>query len=320
MSNRIKWVRTVYEDGRHNAFTDIKHFRDRYFIAFRSATGHGSYDGQIRVMVSDDLETWEQAALLTTVLDDRDPKLTVRDGQLYVIAQSRIPPLESEDLPARVQSHIWSSPDGATWSCATVGEPIDHVFWRPKEHDGWHWMAPYFCDRRDRDIWFVPLMRSRDMCRWETVSTIFDTHSPNETELEFLADGTLVAFVRNEDAEFGTPFAVAQPPYTDWEIHEQPLDVRGPMMTQVEGELFVVGRYMEPTDEGSLRDTRLYRVGDDFQLEKLCVLPEPEWAPPRGGDNSYAGAHYLGDGQLLLSWYSGTTDRANVFLAQVDVS
>ncbi len=183
MSDRIKWVHTVYEDGLHNAFTDIKLFKDRWYVACRSGKGHGSYDGQIRVMVSDDLENWEQAALLTTVLDDRDPKLAIHDGRLHAIAQCRIPPLESENITARVQSHVWSTPDGTDWSCATVGEPIDHVFWRPEEHDGWHWMAPYFCDRRDRDIWFVPLMRSRDLCRWEKVSVIFDTHSPNETEL-----------------------------------------------------------------------------------------------------------------------------------------
>ncbi|HUS80558.1 MAG TPA: hypothetical protein VM283_04760 [Armatimonadota bacterium] len=320
MSDAIKWVRTVYEDGRHNAFTDIKLFQGRWYVVFRSAMTHGSFDGVIRLMVSDDLESWEQAALLQTVLDDRDPKLTIRDGKLHVIAQCRIPPCEPENAPARVQSHVWSSPDGASWSCATVGEPIDHVFWRPKEHGGWHWMAPYFCDRRDREIWHVPLMRSQDLCRWEQVSMVFDSHSPNETELEFLADGTLVAFVRTEDADYGTPFCLARPPYTDWEVIEQPLDIRGPMLAQADGKLFVVGRYMEKGEETWLRDTRLYRVTDDYQLEEMATLPHPEWAPERGGDNSYAGLHDLGGGEALISWYSGTTDRANAYLALVDLA
>lgn len=320
MSERIKWVRTVYADGRHNAFTDLKRFRDRWYVVFRSATSHVSFDGIIRLMVSDDLQTWSEAAQLTTVLDDRDPKLTIHDGRLHVIAQCRIPPHEPEGIPARVQSHIWSSADGSNWSCATVGEPIDHVFWRPKEHGGWHWMAPYYCDRRDRSVWHVPLMRSGDLCRWEQVSMIFDTHAPNETELEFLPDGTLVAFVRTEDPDYGTPFCTAQAPYTTWQVHEQPLDIRGPMLAQAEGELFVVGRFMEQTEEGTLRDTRLYRVREDWQLEELCVLPAPDYAPPRAGDNSYAGWHYLGDGRLLLSWYSGTGERADVFVAEVDIS
>ena len=146
----------------------------------------------------------------------------------------------------------------------------------------------------------------------------------NETDIEFLADGTLVAFVRREDAGgAGTPLKTARPPYADWEQHDQPLDIRGPMLAQADGRLYVVGRYMEPKSDpegGRWRDTRLYRVQDNWQLEELAVLPEPDWAPPRAGDNSYAGYYYLGDGEMLLSWYSGNSEaRADIFLASVDV-
>ncbi len=325
MSARINWVRTVYEDGRHNAFTDIKLFGGRYYVCFRSGTSHGSLDGQIRVMASADLQHWEQVALLSTVLDDRDPKLAIWHGRLWVLGPTRTPnfpeELQSGVRPYHFQSVGWSSSHGSHWSPATVFEPIHHRFWRPRQHGGAMWVATHCTKPEEGREDYSALLRSTDMMRWQTVSTIHEGDRANETDIEFLADGTLVAFVRREDAGgAGTPFKTARPPYTDWEQHDQPLDVRGPMLTQAEGTLYVVGRYMEPTDEGSLRDTRLYRVGDDWQLEELAVLPAPDYAPERRGDNSYAGAHYVGAGELLLSYYSGTADRADIYLASVSIA
>jgi hypothetical protein len=325
MSDRIEWVRTVYEDGRHNAFTDLTLFRDRWYMCFRSATSHGSLDGRIRVMASDDLRSWEQVALLSTVLDDRDPKLAVWRDRLWVLGPTRTPnfpeELQSETRSYHFQSVAWSSADGESWSTGTVLEPIHNRFWRPREHDGAMWVATHMTHPQDGREEHVPLLRSTDMKRWEQVAVIHEGERANETDIEFLADGTLVAFVRRERAGgAGTPFKTAAPPYTDWEQHDQPLDIRGPMLTQADGTLYVVGRYMEPSDQGTLRDTRLYRVGGDWRLEELAVLPHPEYAPERGGDNSYAGSHYLGDGEMLLSWYSGTADRADIYLARVDVS
>lgn len=324
MSDRIRWIRTVYEDGRHNAFTDIRLFGGRYYVCFRSATSHGSLDGEIRVMASADLKEWEQVALLSTVLDDRDPKLAEFGGRLWVLGPTRTPnfpeELRSETRPYHFQSVAWSTADGVNWSPATILDPVHHRFWRPREHAGAMWVATHMTHPAGGREDYVPLLRSTDMVRWEEVSVIHEGERANETDIEFLADGTLVAFVRRERAEgAGTPFKTAKPPYTEWEQHDQPLDIRGPMLTQADGTLYVAGRYMEPTDEVTLRDTRLYRVADDWQLEELLVLPAPEYAPERAGDNSYAGAHYLGGSELLVSWYSGTTDRAEVFVASVDI-
>lgn len=323
MSDRIRWVRTVYEDGRHNAFTDIRQFGGKYYVCFRSATSHGSLDGQIRVMASVDMERWEQVALLSTALDDRDPKLAEFGGRLWVLGPTRTPnfpeELQSATRPYHFQSVGWSTADGQNWSPGTILDPVHHRFWRPRQHAGSMWVATHMTNPPEEREDYVPLLRSTDMVRWEEVSVIHEGERANETDIEFLDDGTLVAFVRREAAGgAGTPFKTAKPPYTEWEQHDQPLDIRGPMLTRIDGALYVVGRYMEPAGDRTLRDTRLYRVGDDWRLEELAVLPAPEYAPERAGDNSYAGAHSAGRGEMLLSWYSGTSERAEVFVASVD--
>ena len=33
---KIEWVRRIYEDGWHNAFTDFQFFKGRYYICFRN--------------------------------------------------------------------------------------------------------------------------------------------------------------------------------------------------------------------------------------------------------------------------------------------
>lgn len=326
MSDHITWLHTVYEDGQHNAFTDLTTFGGRYYVCFRSATAHGSLDGQIRVLASEDLRTWHQIALLSTVLDDRDPKMVVHDDRLWVLGPTRTPDFPEEMVRGarafRFQSVAWSSSDGESFSPATVLEPIDHRTWRPRAHDGAVWVASHFTWPEPGEEDHVCLWRSEDMLRWEVVSMIHEGQRANETDIEFLGDGTLVAFVRREEAAgAGTPFKTARPPYERWEQHDQPLDVRGPMLTQADGTLYVCGRLMEPKPEGgSHRDTRLYRVTDDWQLEELAILPAPDFAPERAGDNSYAGSHYLGGDELLLSFYSGTGQRANIYLASVDIS
>lgn len=329
MSDRINWVRTIYQDGRHNAFTDLTRFRDRWYVCFRAGTSHGSFDGVIRVIASDDLERWEEVATLSTVLDDRDPEFAQWDGRLWVLGPTRTPNWPEPHrgrAPWRFQSVGWSSADGREWSAGTVLEPIDHRFWRPREHDGAMWVALHCTNPAEGTLEHSALWRSTDMAKWEFVSVIHEGEYANETDIEFLADGTLVAFVRREDAGgAGTPFKTASPPYTEWIQHDQPLDVRGPLLAQADGRLYVVGRYLEPRPEdeggGSWRDTRLYRVTADWQLEELLVLPEPEWAPPRAGDNSYAGYYYPGNNELLLSWYSGNSEeRADIFLASIDIS
>ncbi len=325
MSERINWIRTVYEDGRHNAFTDLRLFRGRYFICFRSGTSHGSFDGQIRVLASTDLQHWEQVGLLSTVLDDRDPKMVEFGGRLWVLGPTRTPNFPEDYVrgsrPYRFQSVAWSTADGTDWAAPTILEPVDNRWWRPRVHGGAAWVATHFTWPEEGREERVILFRSTDMKRWDEVSVVHEGERANETDIEFLHDGTLVAFVRREAADgAGTPFKTSRPPYTRWEQHDQPLDIRGPMLTQIDGRLYVCGRYMEPTEEGTLRDTRLYRVTDDFQLEELAKLPEPDFAPHRQGDNSYAGAHYQGGGELLVSWYSGTSERANIYLASIDIT
>src|SRR6478736_10074439 len=81
-------VRKIWDQGGHNAFTDLIRFQDKWFCSFREADGHVGGDGKLRILESPDGETWKSAALLAeTGIDLRDPKLSITpDGRLMVVA------------------------------------------------------------------------------------------------------------------------------------------------------------------------------------------------------------------------------------------
>jgi hypothetical protein len=104
--------RMIWDQGKHNAFTDLVRFNDRWSCAFREGTGHGSNDGEIRVITSTDGDRWESAALLKTPdparPDLRDAKLAVTpDGKLMLVAAGRDVKLYN------YLTYTWFSDDGA---------------------------------------------------------------------------------------------------------------------------------------------------------------------------------------------------------------
>ena len=55
----------IWDQGKHNAFTDLIRWQDKWWCTFREADAHVGGDGQARVLVSTDGKTWESAALIS---------------------------------------------------------------------------------------------------------------------------------------------------------------------------------------------------------------------------------------------------------------
>src|SRR5688572_6368875 len=62
---RLLSVTKIHDAAPHNAFTDLTHFNNHWYCAFREGSGHvpGS-DGVIRVLRSPDANTWTSIAEL----------------------------------------------------------------------------------------------------------------------------------------------------------------------------------------------------------------------------------------------------------------
>lgn len=85
---KILEVRKIWDQGKHNAFTDLIRFQNKWYCTFRESEGHVGGDGSIRLLESQDGEEWKSVANITEAgIDLRDPKLSIaNDGRLMIVA------------------------------------------------------------------------------------------------------------------------------------------------------------------------------------------------------------------------------------------
>ena len=215
----IEQTETIYSDGRHNAFTSMVCWRDRYYVAFRSAETHAATwedgwgdspatYGKIMLLESGDLKRWTPSVILDSEYDDRDPKLLATAERLYVFGTAIIGPVR---LTMPQETYMSFTGDGRTWSRPVSAYRYNYGFWKPQTWCGVHYVAadvditPPEVTTRDQQ---VELLSSVDGQLWQPVSVIVRSEYCTETELLFLEDGTLLTFTRPHYV------SVAQPPYT----------------------------------------------------------------------------------------------------------
>src|SRR3954465_5384776 len=84
---RVLSVSKIWDQGKHNAFTDLIRFKGAWFCAFRESDAHVGGDGKIRILTSVDGAKWSSAAALQEQgVDLRDPKLSITpDKRLMLV-------------------------------------------------------------------------------------------------------------------------------------------------------------------------------------------------------------------------------------------
>lgn len=138
-------VERIWDQGNHNAFTDLLFHKGRWYCVFREGSEHVSPDGAIRVIVSDDGEKWTSLALITHEIEDlRDAKiLALPDGRLMLNGAGM-----QSDQEIRYHSFVWfSGNDGKTWTKEKqIGDP-GFWLWRAQWHKGYIYSMAYRTDR-----------------------------------------------------------------------------------------------------------------------------------------------------------------------------
>ena len=298
-------VRQVFNDGNHNAFTDLCRFQGRLYLTFRSCPGgHGVLPtAKVVVLSSDDGEEWGQAfEFCVRDRDTRDPHFLVFQDTLFVYTGTWLcDPTDPKkrDLNDHLGYAAWSA-DGCAWSGPQCLEgTYGHYVWRAAAHAG----KAYLCGRRRREFAHdiagesreeqieAALLESDDGLVWKTAG-LFSETCGNETAFLFEDDGSVLALVRSAGPQ-GTRICRAKPPYRDWTRVDTGVYVGGPLIVKWGGQYLVGGR--KTTDDAGPKTVLYWLAGDAFhQVAEL----------PSGGDNSYPGFVQMSDTTGLLSYYS----------------
>jgi hypothetical protein len=314
-------VRKIWDAGKHNAFTDLIRFKDRWFCTFREADAHVGGDGKLRILTSVDGEKWESTALLAEKgIDLRDPKLSITpDGRLMIVAGGSV--YEGKKLLGR-QPRVAFSKDGAAWSPTQRILAEGDWLWRVTWHDGKCYGVSYDASQRStREAqeaatsgkaepgpadWKLKLVVSTTGEKFELLTHLDVPGHPNETTLRFTRDGEMIALVRREGGNRKGWAGTSKPPYKDWRWKELPAQVGGP-------------NFIVLPDGGTIAAVRLY---DGRVRTALCSLDaaagkfEELLTLPSAGDTSYAGLVWHED-RLWVSYYSSHEKKSAIYLAKV---
>ena len=295
-------VRKVFDDGQHNAFTDLVSYHGSYWLTFRTCPdGHMVHPtSEIVVLRSDDLDTWTESTRFSVALRDvRDPHFAVLGERLFVYTGTwycgaKSPEVSEYDLNRHLGYAIYTS-DGDSWSQPKMLEgTYGHYIWRAAAYGG----RMYLCgrrkqgfDARNREDSVVEsaMLVSDDGLRFSTAGLYQET-SGDETAFLFEPDGKVIGVSRR--GRGNAQLVESSPPYQDWRRRGLTEYIGGPFLARWAGGLVTGGRCN--TENGP--KTKLMWLEED-QLTEFAELPS-------GGDNSYPGFIALSDTEAVVSWYS----------------
>lgn len=302
-------VQKIWDQGAHNAFTDLVRFQDKWYCAFREGTGHAAGTGKIRVLVSADGIKWASAALLEKDnVDLRDPHLSITpDGRLMINGGAAWPP--TRDPVKDHYSWVSFSKDGKTWTDTQRVLNSWQWLWRITWHKGTGYGVAYSWEQVDKvKNYYGTLYKTSDGLHYEKVS---DLTIPQTTEATVRFDGDTMHILQRRDGSPNTAvFGTAQPPYTSFTWIDLGMYYGGPNFLKApNGAWWTAGRIIKD----KVAKTVLGRL--DVKNGKL----EPVLELPSGGDTSYAGMVWH-DGQLWVSYYSSHEKKSSIYLARVKVS
>jgi hypothetical protein len=307
----------IANDGMHNSNTDMIEWQGKFYLSYISSPYHfGSEKSILHVKVSADQgHNWDEMNTFSLAGEDiRDPKFAIVGNRLFLYA------LKNTSFVAEPYITVYShTEDGLIWTNFEIVTGLEGwLFWRPKTQDGITFYNAAYWYQHGKSV----LLKSTDGINWEIVSTIYEGDRNDETEIQFLPDGRLLATARLEysgfaDGAFGdvkgaTLIAVSTPPYTEWTelLQSRVTRLDGPYLFTYHDRIYALGRYQPDlghsgllTDQGSIlarKRTSLFEVTTDG-LAYLTDLPS-------AGDTSYVGLVMDGD-KAYASYYTSPIDH-----------
>tara|TARA_R110002049_G_scaffold2750_8_gene22214 strand:- start:151142 stop:152248 length:1107 start_codon:yes stop_codon:yes gene_type:complete len=302
----VNHVRRAFDNGEHNAFTDLIRWNGKFWLTFRScAEGHPvNSNGAVIVLSSPDAKQWTVACRLRMPESDtRGPHFFTLDDKLFVVFAAIYPNQGTEFTHPTMNPNNFGctayTSDGEVWSKPLPMKGTNGYFlWGASSTNN----KAYVSGRRTRRIASTKeaqepefigetvLFESNDGFQWKIVSRYYPD-SADETSFLFESNGDLLGVTRRGGPD-PTRVLRSKPPYQEWTQERIPFFIGGPLIKKW-GDRYIVGGRRNSKDG---KKTGLWwLVGD--QMKTIGVLPS-------GGDNSYPGFAAVDDTHGVVSWYS----------------
>ena len=288
----------IWDRSPHNAFTDLLRHDAKWWCTFCEADNHGSSIGTVRIIVSDDGESWTSIAELTEAdIDLRDPKLSVTpDGRMVLLTCGCTRGEATTRSP-----WVAFSDDGRNWSTPARVLTEDHWLWRVTWHGKVGYSVPKLGEGRNPRRGF--LYRTTKGIDWQWITEFIfpgNIWTVSVTMLRIMPDEQMIALIRPN------LIGSSDPPYTKWTF--TPLDhlLGGPNFIRLPDDaLWAMSRGKD--SHGRPRTVLACMSRNSY--ESVLELPS-------GGDSSYAGMVWH-DETLWISITCHTKIRTSIYLAKL---
>ncbi len=305
-------VRKIWDQGPHNAFTDLVRWNDAFYCAFREGRGHVSTDGKIRILESKDADAWNSAALVSLEgYDLRDAHLSVTPGGRLMLVGG-VAPREKDNQSAPTGTFVSFSNNGKKWTDPQIVVEPGRWLWCVTWHEGKAYGVSYTAGPGDR---YLDLLVSSDGIHYEPhVARLFEQGRPTEVTLRFDTDRTCYALVRRDRYETESTSAflgISKPDYKHWQWNDLGADFNsfgGPNFIQIPGGYWLAAGRMH---DGGAHTALCYLNVENGTMTRLLKLPS-------GGDTSYPGLVWYND-TLYMSYYSSHEAKTIIYLAKLKV-
>ena len=305
-------VKKIWDRAPHNAFTDLIRFDDRFYCVFREGRSHACTDGKIRVLESEDANTWTSTALIALEgYDLRDAHISITpDDRLMLIGGAAARKKDNQSTPTG--AFVSFSSDGREWTSPRLVSEPGRWLWCITWREGKAYGVSYGAGEHGP---YIDLRVSSDGVNYHThVDKLFDRGRPTEVTLRFAADSTCYALVRRDQLQNEPKSAVlgvSKPDYTEWQWHDLGESFNGfggPNFIEVPGGYWIAAGRMF---DGGVHTSLTYLDVNAGTMSKLIKLPS-------GGDTSYPGLVWH-DKMLYVSYYSSHEGKTSIYLAKVRV-
>lgn len=328
-------IRRVFHNGHHNAFTDMVHWRGKFWLTFRSCPdGHMVHPtASIIILSSEDTKDWTQVHQFSVAKrDTRDPHFLVFRDKLFVYTGTwycgdRSPDRSEYTLNQHLGYAAWSD-DGDAWNGPVMMEgTFGHYIWRASAHDG----VAYLCGRRNKEFDMIArgegtsvesaMLESDDGLIWRKRSLFQETHG-DETAFLFQTDGSILAVGRRGSDK--AQLLQSHPPYQSWQRRDFDRYIGGPLIAKWGERILVGGRKSGAALVGNRGPkASLYWLDVDASDAEGLLSEFAEL--PSGGDTSYPGFVAIDANHAVVSWYSShEKNEANetitaIYMADLEV-
>src|SRR4030042_123495 len=233
-------VRKIWDQGPHNAFTDLLRWNDAFYCAFREGRGHVSTDGRIRILESKDADNWTSTALISLAgYALRDAHLSVTpDGRLLLLGGAA--PREKDNQSAPTGTFVSFSNDGRQWTEPQIAVEPGRWLWCVTWHEGKAYGVSYTAGQ-DADRYLDLLVSDDGIHYTPHVPRLFEQGYPTEVTLRFDSEGTCYALVRRDrrgDDPSSALLGISKPDYKLWQWKDLGAEFNGfggPNFIQIPG-------------------------------------------------------------------------------------